>query len=477
MHNSAALLLVLIFLTAPCIIIAKPAFSSAGVAENSWTSKAPMHEARGGLGVAVVNGKIYAIGGSTQSFGGIPGMGSGIIGDVVGANEQYDPATNTWTFKAPMPTPRAQFGIAVFQNKIYCIGGTTNGGATGVNEVYDPATDTWTTKAPMPAPKGVQANVVNGKIYVISGNSYGTANQVYDPVTDSWAEKTSEPSATFRWASVALDGKIYVLGGLDPLASGAHKNEIYDANTNTWSTGAFPPLTIYGGAAAATTGALAPKRIYVMGLGIETTYPNGVYDPEHDTWATGASMPVGRTNFGIAVVDDKLYVIGGDRNALYQTSAAGNAADWTPSAVNEQYIPIGYGTPDPSYVLEHIPPKISVLSPLNQTYNEPSLPLVFTVDKPVNWTGYSLDGEQNVTIPGNSTISGLTNGLHNITVYAKDTFGNEGASETIAFTVALEPFPTAPVLAAAATLAIACIAILVYFKKRRATNLKRNNEI
>jgi parallel beta-helix repeat protein len=126
-----------------------------------------------------------------------------------------------------------------------------------------------------------------------------------------------------------------------------------------------------------------------------------------------------------------------------------------------------------------VPPKIATLSPVNQEFNESSVPLLFTVDKQVNWMGYSLDGQDNVTVTGNSTISELTNGLHNVTVYARDTFGNEGASETIAFTVsAPEAFPTAPVLAAsAATLAIACIAILVYFKKRRATNLKRHNEV
>lgn len=118
-------------------------------------------------------------------------------------------------------------------------------------------------------------------------------------------------------------------------------------------------------------------------------------------------------------------------------------------------------------------PEIALLGMQNATYSGSCL-LNFTVSKPAVWMGYSLDGQENVTITGNSTISGLTNGLHNITVYAKDTFGNEGASETINFTVALESFPTAPVLAAAATLAIACIAILVYFKKRRATNLKRN---
>jgi hypothetical protein len=57
--------------------------------------------------------------------------------------------------------------------------------------------------------------------------------------------------------------------------------------------------------------------------------------------------------------------------------------------------------------------------------------------------GYSLDGQETITITGNTTIAGLTNGLHNVTVYAKDTFENMGASETIYFSVA-QPEPTEP---------------------------------
>lgn len=125
-----------------------------------------------------------------------------------------------------------------------------------------------------------------------------------------------------------------------------------------------------------------------------------------------------------------------------------------------------------------IPPKISIISPVNEAFNESSVPLLFTVDKQVSWLGYSLDGHDNVTVSGNTTIGELANGLYNVTVYAKDTFGNEGASETIAFTVAFESFPTAPVLiASAATIAVVSIAVLVYFKKLRTTNIKRNNEI
>jgi hypothetical protein len=91
------------------------------------------------------------------------------------------------------------------------------------------------------------------------------------------------------------------------------------------------------------------------------------------------------------------------------------------------------------------------------------------VNKLSVWMGYSFDGQDNVTIAGNVTLSGLSNGLHNVTVYAKDTFGNEGASETITFNVEVpEPFPTALVVAASvATVAVMGVGLLVYFKKRK----------
>jgi hypothetical protein len=119
-----------------------------------------------------------------------------------------------------------------------------------------------------------------------------------------------------------------------------------------------------------------------------------------------------------------------------------------------------------TYLLQTTPPKISVL---NQTVADANVSLTFTVDKIVNWTGYSLDGQQNVTITGNITLTGLSSGLHNVTVYANDTYGNIGASETVTFTVAVpEPFPTVPVAAASvAAVAVVGVVLLVYFKKRK----------
>jgi parallel beta-helix repeat protein len=123
------------------------------------------------------------------------------------------------------------------------------------------------------------------------------------------------------------------------------------------------------------------------------------------------------------------------------------------------------------------PPKISVQSPLNQTYNDSSVPLTFSVDvlspdKSVNWTGYSLDGEPNVTVTGsgaltNVTIANMANGVHSVTVYANDTYGNMGASEPVTFTVAKpEPFPATLVVAPVASVAVVGAVLAIYFKKR-----------
>jgi len=114
-----------------------------------------------------------------------------------------------------------------------------------------------------------------------------------------------------------------------------------------------------------------------------------------------------------------------------------------------------------------VPPKISVLSPVNQEFNESSVPLSFTVDKQTVWMGYSLDGQETVTVTGNTTLVGLSWGLHNVTVYAKDLLENTGSSDTIWFSIT-EPFPIAAVAAASAAVAVFIgVGLLVYFKKRK----------
>jgi hypothetical protein len=107
-----------------------------------------------------------------------------------------------------------------------------------------------------------------------------------------------------------------------------------------------------------------------------------------------------------------------------------------------------------------------ITSPENRTYDTGIIPLNFTVNAVVSQITYSLDGEENATIAGNTTLTGLANGDHNITVYATDEAGNTGVSETMYFSVDV-PFPTTIVVTPLASVAFVGAGLLVYFKKRK----------
>jgi N-acetylneuraminic acid mutarotase len=316
--------------------------------ENSWKTLEQMPTARGRLGVAVVNGKIYAIGGDSGSyFGGSPNnyeyMG---LKKFVSANEEYNPSFDNWTSKASMPTSRYHFATAVYDDKIYCIGGLTveneTISETGINEVYDPETDTWEQKASMPTPRmRLDASVVNGKIYLIGGHTvsnYIVSNScdVYDPISDSWTTKELSPPHSFvPEASVVIDNKIYFLGKkstqLPPYIEAFI--QIYDPETDVWTTGNPAPLYTSTASVCATTGIYAPKRMHVFD-------PDGhyVYDPASDTWTNATQMPTIRGYTGVGVINDTIYVVGGillpPKNILIGEISS------TPA--NEQYTPIDY---------------------------------------------------------------------------------------------------------------------------------------
>ena len=118
------------------------------------------------------------------------------------------------------------------------------------------------------------------------------------------------------------------------------------------------------------------------------------------------------------------------------------------------------------FTIDTILPSISIVSPENKTYDTTDIPLTFTIDESVLWMAYSLDGQANTTITGNTTLSGLSDGSHSLTVYAKDTAGNTGASETIYFSIAQhsELFPTW-IAVAIVIIAVVAVALLVYFAK------------
>jgi hypothetical protein len=131
-------------------------------------------------------------------------------------------------------------------------------------------------------------------------------------------------------------------------------------------------------------------------------------------------------------------------------------------------IDVGAGTIEPAIAVDSVPPSISDISLYNRTYTSTEVPLNFTVSENISQVTYSVDGKDNVTIVGNTTLTGLVIGSHNVTLYARDVAGNTGASETITFTVVneTEPFPLVLVAVALAAMAVVGVGLTVHFKKR-----------
>jgi hypothetical protein len=122
-----------------------------------------------------------------------------------------------------------------------------------------------------------------------------------------------------------------------------------------------------------------------------------------------------------------------------------------------------------------------MISPQNRTYSTSNISLIFTIIEEISWMGYSLDGQDNVTITENIlNFTELSTGSHILTVYANDTSGNTAASETISFTIAKESEPEQPeqpeqpdqlnLILGGALIVIAIatgLGLLIYFKKRK----------
>jgi len=84
--------------------------------------------------------------------------------------EAYDPATDRWTPRSPMPSRRGGLAAAALEGKIDVVGGEARSSVFANHEVYDPAADRWAAAPPLPVARhGLAAAAVGGRLYVIGG--------------------------------------------------------------------------------------------------------------------------------------------------------------------------------------------------------------------------------------------------------------------------------------------------------------------
>jgi len=308
------LLIFIVIFAFGCILFGAAASGVSSQSQQSgyyWTNGSKMPTPRSAMAAALLDDKIYVVG----------GQGSKVKKDKV--VEVYDIKSDKWTPGPSLPEPLDHLGMASYDGKLYVVGGTLKYGYSNKLLIYDPMHNNWTEGKPMPGARtALTANFVDGVLYAVGGvddvhNVVGT-NYAYDPTTDTWAEKAPMPTARHHLTSSVVNGKLYVIGGRiygdgipEPIAkalSNFNNTEVYDPKNNSW-TELKPMPTKRSGLASAAIG----NDIYVFGgEKVKGTFENNEkYDTIKNTWTEEVPLPTPRLGLKAVSHDDKIYVIGG----------------------------------------------------------------------------------------------------------------------------------------------------------------------
>nr|WEX30370.1 Kelch-like protein 5-B-3 [Carassius gibelio] len=197
----------------------------------SWSVMPPMSTHRHGLGVAVLEGPMYAVGGHD---------GWSYLSTV----ERWDPQARQWSFVASMATPRSTVGVAVLNSKLYAVGGRDGSSCLKSVECFDPHTNKWSSCAPMSKRRGgVGVATWNGFLYAIGGHDAPASSlasrlsdcvERYDPKTDMWTAVAPMSLSRDAVGVCLLGDRLYAVGGYDGQVY-LNTVEAYDPQTNEWT--------------------------------------------------------------------------------------------------------------------------------------------------------------------------------------------------------------------------------------------------
>ncbi|CAB3243823.1 unnamed protein product [Arctia plantaginis] len=267
-------------------------FEAFNLDDNSWTTLPRLTVPRSGLGAVFLKGLFYAVGGRNTS------PGSSYDSDWV---DVYNPATEHWRPCSPMSTPRHRLGVAVMDGLLYAVGGSAGSEYHKTVECYDTERDTWTSIASMGCARlGVGVAVVNRLLYAVGG--FDGARRIasvecYHPENNCWNEVAPMNIARSGAGVAAMNQYIYVVGGYDGSQQLASV-ERYDTERNTWEHVA-PVQT----ARSALSLTVLDNKLYALGGYDGTSFLDivEVYEPASDTWSPGPSLQSARSGHASAV--------------------------------------------------------------------------------------------------------------------------------------------------------------------------------
>ncbi|GLV34165.1 Keap1 [Carabus blaptoides fortunei] len=262
------------------------------VDDKSWTQLDKLKIPRSGLGGAFLKGMFYAVGGRNNSGG------SSDDSDWV---EAYNPLRDQWRPCSPMSVRRNRVGVAVMDGLLYAVGGSAGKEYHNSVECYDPDTDRWTKVRPMHTRRlAVGVAVVNRLMYAIGGfDGHNRLNTVecYHPENNAWSMVAPMNTVRSGAGVAALNQYIYVVGGYDGSRQ-QNTVERYDTEKNVWEL-----VSSIKVARSALSVTVLDGKLYAMGGYDGQTFLSTVevYDPIKDTWEDGQPLTSGRSGHASAV--------------------------------------------------------------------------------------------------------------------------------------------------------------------------------
>uniref|UniRef100_A0A8C2J3B2 Kelch like family member 28 n=1 Tax=Cyprinus carpio TaxID=7962 RepID=A0A8C2J3B2_CYPCA len=238
--------------------------------------------------------------------------------------EMYFPQTDSWIGLAPLSVPRYEFGVAVLEQKVYVVGGIATHMRQGISyrrhessvERWDPDSNTWASVERMAECRSTLGVVVlAGELYALGGYDgqyYLQSVEKYGPKLKEWQPVAPMTKSRSCFATAALDGMIYAIGGYGP----AHMNSVerYDPSKDSWDMVASMADKRINFGVGVMLG-----FIFVVGGHNGVSHLSSIerYDPQQNQWTACRPMNEPRTGVGSAVVDNSLYVVGGHSGSSY----------------------------------------------------------------------------------------------------------------------------------------------------------------
>ncbi|NXT85813.1 IPP protein, partial [Zapornia atra] len=262
-----------------------------------WTTVSSLNQPRSGLGVAVVGGLVYTIGGEDNAM-------------IFGCTECYDPATKQWTTVASLNHPRCGLGVCTCYGAIYALGGWVGAEIGNTIERYDPEENSWDVVGTMSVPRYYFGCCeMQGFIYVVGGISNEGIElrsvEVYDPISKRWSELAPMGTRRAYLGVAALNDCIYAVGGWNESQDALATVERYSFEEEKWVEVASMKVPRAGVCVVAVNGFLyasggrAPSPDFAAPVTCDSVE---VYNPVMDTWTETANMITSRCEGGIAVL-------------------------------------------------------------------------------------------------------------------------------------------------------------------------------